>query len=181
MQRRLYDDRAAALPVQEEGPPVRRRPGDERAGPVLDRGREGGPEGRPGDPHGPAGHDRRPRTSRTTRTRRPRYFVLKDKPELSGDDITNPEQNFDQNNQPNVTFDFTDQGRVAFQNITREIAQRGQESLGQPYSFAIVLDHKIVSRPVIDYQENPDGIDGRTGAQISGGFTTQQAQDLASS
>ncbi len=109
----------------------------------------------------------------------PRYFVLKDKPELSGDDITNPEQNFDQNNQPNVTFDFTDQGRVAFQNITREIAQRGQESLGQPYSFAIVLDQKIVSRPVIDYQENPDGIDGRTGAQISGGFTTQQAQDLA--
>jgi SecD/SecF fusion protein len=109
----------------------------------------------------------------------PRYFVLKDKPQLSGDDITNPEQNFDQNNQPNVTFDFTDQGRVAFQNITRRIAQRGQESLGPPYSFAIVLDQKIVSRPVIDYQENPDGIDGRTGAQISGGFTTQQAQDLA--
>jgi SecD/SecF fusion protein len=109
----------------------------------------------------------------------PRYFVLKDKPQLSGDDITNPEQNFDQNNQPNVTFDFTDQGRVAFQNITRRIAQRGQESLGPPYSFAIVLDQKIVSRPVIDYQENPDGIDGRTGAQISGGFTIQQAQDLA--
>ena len=109
----------------------------------------------------------------------PRYFVLKDKPELSGDDITNPEQNFDQNNQPNVTFDFTDKGRVAFQNITRRIAQRGQESLGPPYSFAIVLDQKIVSRPVIDYQENPDGIDGRTGAQISGGFTIQQAQDLA--
>jgi len=109
----------------------------------------------------------------------PRYFVLRDRPALSGDDITNPEQNFDQNNQPNVTFDFTDRGRAAFQNITRKIAQRGQESLGPPYSFAIVLDQKIVSRPVIDYQENPDGIDGRTGAQISGGFTVQQAQDLA--
>lgn len=109
----------------------------------------------------------------------PRYFVLKDKPELSGDDITNPEQNFDQNNQPNVTFDFTDEGRLAFQQITKRIAERGQETLGAPYSFAIVLDQKIVSRPVIDYQENPQGIDGRTGAQISGGFTTQQAQDLA--
>ena len=109
----------------------------------------------------------------------PSYFVLKDNPELTGDDIQNPEQNFDQNNQPNVTFDFTDEGRVAFQNITRRIAQRGQESLGAPYAFAIVLDGKIVSRPIIDYNENPDGIDGRTGAQISGSFTLQEAQDLA--
>ncbi|HET6830966.1 MAG TPA: protein translocase subunit SecD [Solirubrobacterales bacterium] len=109
----------------------------------------------------------------------PRYFVLRDRPALSGDDIENPEQSFDQNNAPNVTFDFTDEGRAAFERITRNIAQRGFESLGAPYSFAIVLDGDIVSRPVIDYQENPDGIDGRTGAQISGGFTVQQAQDLA--
>ena len=97
----------------------------------------------------------------------PRYFVLKDRPELTGDDIKNPEQNFDQNNQPNVTFDFTDEGRVAFQQITKRIAERGQASLGQPYAFAIVLDGKIVTRPIIDYNENPQGIDGRTGAQIS--------------
>ena len=109
----------------------------------------------------------------------PSYFVLRDKPALSGDDIKNPEQNFDQNQQPNVTFDFTDQGRQAFQQITREIAQRGSASQGAPYAFAIVLDGKIVSRPIIDYNENPDGIDGRTGAQISGSFTTQEAQDLA--
>jgi SecD/SecF fusion protein len=109
----------------------------------------------------------------------PSYFVLKDKPALSGDDIKNPEQNFDQNQQPNVTFDFTDEGRQAFQRITREIANRGSASQGAPYAFAIVLDGKIVSRPIIDYNENPDGIDGRTGAQISGSFTTQEAQDLA--
>ena len=107
------------------------------------------------------------------------YFVLRDKPALSGDDIKNPEQNFDQNQQPNVTFDFTDEGRQAFQTITRQIAQRGSASQGAPYAFAIVLDGKIVSRPIIDYNENPDGIDGRTGAQISGSFTTQEAQDLA--
>ena len=55
------------------------------------------------------------------------YFVLHDRPALSGDDITNPEQNFEPNtNQPNVTFDFTDEGREAFANITREIAERGR-------------------------------------------------------
>ncbi len=110
----------------------------------------------------------------------PSYFVLRDKPELSGEDITNPEQNTDpQSGQPNVTFDFTDEGRKAFQLITRRIADRGAAELSRPYSFAIVLDGDIVSRPIIDYNDNPTGIDGRTGAQISGSFTLQQAQDLA--
>ncbi len=110
----------------------------------------------------------------------PRFFVLRDRPALTGSDIENPEQNFDEQNLPNVTFDFTDKGREAFARITRNIAQRGVESgLGQPYAFAIVLDGEIVSRPIIDFNENPDGIDGRNGAQISGSFTTQEAQDLA--
>ncbi len=53
----------------------------------------------------------------------PEFFVLRDRPQLSGTDITNPEQNFDPNtNQPNVTFDFTDEGREAFQEITETIA-----------------------------------------------------------
>ena len=109
-----------------------------------------------------------------------RYLVLMDNPALSGDDIEDPEQAFDQNNQPNVTFNFTDDGRDAFQEITRDIAQRGVESgLGVPYAFAIVLDGEIVSRPIIDFDENPDGIDGRDGAQISGSFDVQEAQDLA--
>ena len=42
-----------------------------------------------------------------------------------------------------------------------------------------MLDGEIVSRPIINFVENPDGIDGRTGAQISGSFTIQEAQDLA--
>jgi SecD/SecF fusion protein len=114
----------------------------------------------------------------------PRYFVVRDRPSLSGEDIRNPEQNFDpQSNAPNVTFDFSDEGRRAFQEVTREIANRGfANSLGGqvvPESFAIVLDDSIVSRPIIDPQENPDGIDGRTGAQISGGFEIREAQDLA--
>ena len=115
---------------------------------------------------------------------------MRDRPELTGDDIRNPEQQFDPTtNQPNVTFDFTDEGREAFQEVTRRIALRGAERAGSGVSaeqaseasdsFAVVLDGEIVSRPIINFVENPDGIDGRTGAQISGNFTIQEAQDLA--
>ena len=64
--------------------------------------------------------------------------------------------------------------------------QRGQDN--QPVGgsaatdsqhFAIALDNELVSTPFINYQENPDGIDGVNGAQISGGFTITSAQDLA--
>jgi SecD/SecF fusion protein len=115
------------------------------------------------------------------------WYVLRDNPELSGKDIKNPEQNFDPTtNEPIVTFDFTDKGREAFHDVTRRLAQRGQSSQipGQPaevafQTFAVVLDRKVVTRPFINFNENPDGIDGRTGAQISGGFNVQSAQDLA--
>src|SRR5918998_2490746 len=117
-----------------------------------------------------------------------RWWIIQDNPALSGTDIKNPEQNFDQTGggQPIVTFDFTDKGRKAFQEITRRIAQRGADNTlpGVPaeqasQQFAIVLDDDLVSKPFINFQENPDGIDGSTGAQISGGFTIQSAQDLA--
>jgi SecD/SecF fusion protein len=116
-----------------------------------------------------------------------RFFVLNDNPELRGTDIKDPREEPDPTtNQPIVTFRFTDKGRKAFHDVTKRLAERGQTKQvpGQPVessfqTFAIVLDREIVSRPFIDYRENPDGIDGRTGAQISGGFTLQSAQDLA--
>jgi SecD/SecF fusion protein len=118
------------------------------------------------------------------------WFVVNDNPALTGTDITDPKQEFDNgpggNGQPIVTMSFTDKGRDAFHKVTREIAQRGvtQQVPGQPAQnafqhFAIVLDNELVSRPYIDFNQNPDGIDGRTGAQISGGFTIGSAQDLA--
>ncbi|MGN6202999.1 MAG: protein translocase subunit SecD, partial [Solirubrobacterales bacterium] len=120
----------------------------------------------------------------------PGWFALKDKPALSGQDITNPEQSYGPNNEPIVTFEFTGGGREAFQEVTRRIAQRGQASAIGPVSaeeagflsghFAVVLDNEVKTRPIINFAENPDGIDGRTGAQISGGFSSvQDAQDLA--
>ena len=116
-----------------------------------------------------------------------RWWVIQDRPGLSGTDIKNPEQSADTNlgNEPIVTFNFTDKGRKAFQAITREVAQRGADNAlgGDPVStsqhFAIALDNELVSAPYINWRENPDGIDGATGAQISGNFTVQSAQDLA--
>jgi SecD/SecF fusion protein len=113
-----------------------------------------------------------------------RFWVVQDNPALSGTDIRNPEQNFDQRlgNKPNVRFEFTDRGREAFQDITRAIAQRGSDNAFRapgPQHFAIVLDDELVSAPSIDYVEYPDGIDGRKGAEISGSFTIDSAQDLA--
>ena len=120
------------------------------------------------------------------------YFVLKDRPEVEGDQIKDPKQETDQSGQPNVTFTFTDEGRESFAEVTARIAQRGAAKPGAATAcqtpggggnfsdhFAIVLDNEIVSRPIIDFCENPEGIDGRTGAQISGSFTITEAQDLA--
>ena len=42
-----------------------------------------------------------------------------------------------------------------------------------------MLDNEVVTRPIINFVENPAGIDGRSGAQISGNFSLQEAQDLA--
>jgi len=124
------------------------------------------------------------------KTARPGWYALKDNPALSGTDITNPKQEFGEFNEPNVSFGFTDQGRDAFQEVTRQIAQRGQAAAIGPVAgeqaaalsghFAVVLDNEVKTRPIINFAENPDGIDGREGAQISGGFSSpSEAQDLA--
>lgn len=121
----------------------------------------------------------------------PGWFALKDDPALSGTEITSPKQETDETGAPNVTFKFTDSGRQNFQEVTRQIAQRGaasaiglsSEETAEATSghFAVVLDNEVKTRPIINYAQNPDGIDGRTGAQISGGFNSiEDAQDLAS-
>ena len=120
------------------------------------------------------------------------WFVLKDDVALKGQEIKNPEQGSDQgaggSGQPIVTFEFTKKGRQTWQDVTRRIAERGSESVGllpgqdaasANQHFAIVLDDELVSTPFIDFRANPDGIDGRTGSQIEGGFTIKSAQKLA--
>src|SRR5215217_6162740 len=116
-----------------------------------------------------------------------RFFVLEDDSELSGDDIRNPEQQFDPNtNAPIVTMEFSDKGREAFARVTKRIAERGARIIAPGVSneqkfqrFAITLDNQIVSLATIDFIQNPEGIDGRTGAQIEGIGTIEETQDLA--
>jgi SecD/SecF fusion protein len=123
-------------------------------------------------------------------TARPGWYAIKDNPALTGTDITNPEQAYGQLNEPIVTFGFTGAGQDAFHEVTRKIAQRGQAQAIGPASseeaaalsghFAVVLDNEVKTRPIINFSENPDGIDGRQGAQISGGFSgVTDAQELA--
>jgi len=116
------------------------------------------------------------------------YWVLEDDSELSGGEIRNPEQNVDpQTNEPVVTMEFTDSGRRAFEQVTRRIAQRGSETLLPPGTppdsafqrFAITLDNQIVSLATINFRENPEGIDGQTGAQITGIGNIEATQDLS--
>jgi SecD/SecF fusion protein len=118
------------------------------------------------------------------------WFVLQDDVALQGKEIKDPEQDFDRGSggsgEPNVSFKFTDKGRKIWQDVTREIAERGSRSVGiltgganADQHFAIVLDNELVSAPSIDFQEYPDGIDGRNGSQITGGFTIPSAQQLA--
>ncbi|HEX8120641.1 MAG TPA: protein translocase subunit SecD [Solirubrobacteraceae bacterium] len=118
------------------------------------------------------------------------YFVLADNIALAGTEVKDPEQNFDSgpggSGQPIVTFKFTDSGRKKWEQVTKEIAQRGQRSQLPGSSaqeaaqhFAIVLDDELISTPFIDFVQNPNGIDASNGSQIEGGFTIQSAQDLS--
>ena len=122
----------------------------------------------------------------------PSTSCCKDRPELSGDEIEDPKQNStDQPTSRTSPSTSPTRAAAAFQEVTRRIAQRGAakappSACANPAGrrrlsqhFAIVLDNEIVSRPIINFCENPDGIDGRTGAQISGSFTLTEAQDLA--
>ena len=124
------------------------------------------------------------------KTKVDQWYVLRDNPALRGTDIKNPEQNFDNGpggtGQPIVTFNFTNKGKKTWQNVTRQIAQRGQAAQvpGTPVQaaaqhFAIVLDNELISVPFIDFNQNPDGIDASNGSQIEGGFTIRSAQRLA--
>jgi protein-export membrane protein SecD len=84
---------------------------------------------------------------------------------VDGEDLTDAQPSFDgRTNEPIVTFRFNQKGALRFGKLT-------QENVGRP--FAIVLDNKVVSAPVIN-----EPILGGTG-QISGNFSTQEANDLA--
>src|ERR671922_254273 len=77
--------------------------------------------------------------------------------------------------------------REAFARVTKRIAERGARVILPPGAdreqafqrFAITLDDKIVSLATIDFIQNPEGIDGSTGAQIENIGDFNATNDLA--
>jgi SecD/SecF fusion protein len=112
------------------------------------------------------------------------FFVLKDNVALYGSDIANPKQRSDPNTgMPDVTFGFSSKGKREFQNVTANIAHRGDlvSSPGQTLNqhFAVALDNRLITVPFIDFKQYPNGINGDNGADIAGSFTISSAKDLA--
>jgi preprotein translocase subunit SecD len=83
---------------------------------------------------------------------------------VSGEQLTDAKQSFDQDGRPDIDITFNTAGARRFGRVT-------QENVNKP--FAIILDDKILSSPNI----NEPILGGR--AQISGSFTVQSAHDLA--
>ncbi len=93
----------------------------------------------------------------------PDAYLVRKRVMVGGDMLTDAQATF-QNNEPVVSFKFDAAGAKRFGDVTRE-------NVGKP--FAIVLDNKVISAPVIR-----EAILGGSGI-ISGSFTVQSASDLA--
>jgi len=94
-----------------------------------------------------------------------RKYVIQSRVMLSGDMLTDAHTVFDgQSGEPVVSFRFNNSGAQKFADIT-------SQNVGKP--FAIVLDNKVITAPVI---RSP--IIGGSG-QISGNFTVESANDLS--
>jgi preprotein translocase subunit SecD len=92
-------------------------------------------------------------------------YVIERQVVVSGEELTDAQPGFDQRtSEPMVSFKFNLAG-------ARKFAEATQKNVGRP--FAIVLDNKVISAPVIR-----EPITGGSG-QITGNFTVQAANDLA--
>ena len=92
------------------------------------------------------------------------WYFIESRVMVSGENLVDASQNYDQQNQPVVDFKFDAVGARKFCDATTK---------GVGKVFAIKLDDKIVSAPVIR-----SSICGGSG-MISGSFTVQSALDLA--
>jgi len=92
------------------------------------------------------------------------YYIVEKTPVVTGDELTDAQPSFDQNGRPSVNFRFDPSGARKFGLYTAE-------NVGSP--FAIVLDGKVISAPVIR-EAIPSG-----SGQITGNFTVEEATKLA--
>jgi SecD/SecF fusion protein len=94
----------------------------------------------------------------------PTKYLVKRRPELTGDQITRAQAIFEQRGYE-VSLKFTPQGADIFRRVTRDNINN---------RLAIVLDGEVISAPVIQ-SEIPNGQ-----AVITGSFTAEEARALAS-
>jgi preprotein translocase subunit SecD len=93
----------------------------------------------------------------------PVFYAVRREAIITGRDLKNTRVSVDENNAPAVHFTLTPQGSDRFKRETgRNVGKR----------LAIILDGSVTSAPSIREQISGEG-------QISGGFTTQEADELA--
>ncbi len=87
-------------------------------------------------------------------------YILKKRVVVSGEMLTHAQQGYDQNGRPDIDFRFNGAGAHRFgETTTQNVGKR----------FAIVLDNKVISAPVIE-----TAIIGGSG-EITGNFTLEDA------
>lgn len=92
------------------------------------------------------------------------YFIVEETPVVSGEELTDAQPAFDQNNRPAVNFRFNPSGARKFGDYTAA-------NIGAP--FAIVLDDEVISAPTIQSH-----IPGGSGI-ITGSFSVEESTKLA--
>jgi len=92
------------------------------------------------------------------------FYVVEDAPVVTGEELVDAQPAFDQNNRPAVNFRFNPTGARKFGDYTAN-------NIGKP--FAIVLDDKVISAPVIQSH-----IPGGSGI-ITGRFSVEESTELA--
>lgn len=92
------------------------------------------------------------------------YYIVEETPVVTGEELTDAQPAFDQNNRPAVNFRFNPAGARKFGDYTAA-------NIGAP--FAIVLDNEVISAPVIQSH-----IPGGSGI-ITGSFTVEESTQLA--
>jgi preprotein translocase subunit SecD len=94
---------------------------------------------------------------------KPLYFAVEKRDVVTGRDLKTARPTTGQFQEPVVSFSFTHDGGERFGEATGANVGRG---------LGIVLDHKVVSAPVIESRITNDGI-------IRGNFTRQEVDDLS--
>ena len=92
-----------------------------------------------------------------------KYYLIQKRIMISGEELTDATPGFDQNGNPAVMFVLSASGGKKFGRVTGK-------NIGKP--FAIVLDNKVISVPIIQSQIFSNG-------QITGRFSVEETKDLA--